>query len=94
MRSGGARKTAGRRVLGVMDLSSGSRGRRLGSAVAATRLKGLLAAGDKVLGEALEGVDVIDAATTMRISWIMLPTPVLRTMALPADATGTSWWCR
>ena len=39
-------------------------------------------------------VAVSDAAMRNRIIWIAPPTPVLSTMALPADATGTSWWCR
>ncbi len=35
-------------------------------------------------------VAVIAAAVRNRIIWIAPPTPVLSTMALPADATGTS----
>ena len=39
-------------------------------------------------------VAVIAAALRNRIIWIAPPTPVLSTMALPADATGTSCLCR
>ena len=39
-------------------------------------------------------VAVIAAALRNRIIWIAPPTPVLSTIALPADATGTSCLCR
>ena len=39
-------------------------------------------------------VDVMAAAMRNRPIWIAPPTPVLSTMALPADATGTSCLCR
>ncbi len=39
-------------------------------------------------------VAVIAAAVRKRIIWIAPPTPVLSTIALPADATGTSCLCR
>ena len=39
-------------------------------------------------------VAVIAAAVRNRIIWIAPPTPVLSTIALPADATGTSCLCR
>ena len=39
-------------------------------------------------------VAVMAAAVRNRIIWIAQPTPVLSTIALPADATGTSCLCR